>query len=202
MNLIVCGEALWVSCGTWIAFWNGAIGAFVAAVLGGVVALMVVRLANAHQTHGLERSLEISAIADFVSTAEGLLWDLRRRHDDEGENGQELGVQLVHMRAASTRFEMARSHGDPVAALLRTWHARLGHLILLNDEAVDANHRCARDIRAALAEVIGAIGNHLPNCASRDSKVRASAFSQLQDTDEKLKTFIRRYEVQLRAAKG
>ncbi|MFF2029534.1 hypothetical protein [Arthrobacter sp. NPDC058192] len=49
MDLIVCGDALWVSCGTWIAFWNGLIGALASAVLAAGVAFLVVWLTNKHQ---------------------------------------------------------------------------------------------------------------------------------------------------------
>jgi hypothetical protein len=47
MDLIVCGEALWISCGTWIAFWNGSIGALVGA---GVAAYAIVKRSEPNAT--------------------------------------------------------------------------------------------------------------------------------------------------------
>src|SRR5690349_17577056 len=67
---IICTEALWVSCGTWLGFWSGVIGALVAAIIGGLVALLVVRLTNSQQRRGVERTVEIAALADCVAAME------------------------------------------------------------------------------------------------------------------------------------
>jgi len=56
MDLIVCGDALWISCSTWLQLWSGSIGAFVGAILAAGVALLVVFLTNRHQTAISERT--------------------------------------------------------------------------------------------------------------------------------------------------
>ncbi|WP_104174857.1 hypothetical protein [Arthrobacter sp. Y81] len=61
----------------WLQLWSGTVGAFVAAVIGGVVALVVVNLANRHQSRisahqlrqqaaDVSRSRENQVIADLV----------------------------------------------------------------------------------------------------------------------------------------
>jgi hypothetical protein len=45
----------------WLQLWGGTVGAFVAAVIGGIVALVVVNLANRHQSQISERQLRQQA---------------------------------------------------------------------------------------------------------------------------------------------
>ncbi|MFF1382798.1 hypothetical protein ACFVWT_04455 [Arthrobacter sp. NPDC058288] len=58
MDVFVCGEALWISCGTWLGFWEGMMGALTSALLAAGVALMVVWLTNRHQTTLVDRQLQ------------------------------------------------------------------------------------------------------------------------------------------------
>lgn len=58
MDVFLCGEALWISCGTWLGFWNGVIGAFTGAVLAAGVAMLVVWRTNKHQTKLVDRQLD------------------------------------------------------------------------------------------------------------------------------------------------
>lgn len=117
MNLI-CGDSLGINCGTWVQLWSGAIGAFVAAVVGGLVALMVVRTTNAHQTKLASHGRLLVAIADFNAAISAL----PRRFQEGRETVQSLVMQAD---AASDRMSMETN--DPgLADELTMWSLELG----------------------------------------------------------------------------
>ncbi|WP_324644177.1 hypothetical protein [Pseudarthrobacter sp. LT1] len=133
MNLIVCGDALWISCGTWIAFWNGAIGAFVAAFVGGLVALGVVRLTNNHQSKLASSAREREAAAEMaaalssmtkkyvagkqtitelyaVAQAASLRWQMELTNDD-----MEFEIDRWPHHVGMLAFEVINQKGNPEA---------------------------------------------------------------------------------------
>lgn len=95
--MIVCGEALWISCGTWIGFWSGVVGAATSALLAAAVAYGVVWATNKHQSRLAANALkaqsaalntqleeqrqeaskarEIAAMADVVAKTNDLWWN-------------------------------------------------------------------------------------------------------------------------------
>ncbi|SDK80127.1 hypothetical protein [Arthrobacter sp. ok362] len=109
MDLIVCGDALWLSCGTWLQFWSGAFGAFTSALLAAGVALLVVWLSNKHQSKALKLELEeqreeaskaraYAAISDLVAAAELAL--AKYQEDDVAADS------FVAMRSAASRLAL------------------------------------------------------------------------------------------------
>lgn len=129
VDLIVCGDALWISCGTWIAVWNGFIGASAAAAAGALVALVVVRLTNGQQRHGVERTVEVAAIADFVAAVGELDWALRYRMQEPTEF--DSGPYILRMRAAIARLMMARPESREIADILMLWPEKLHNLVVI-----------------------------------------------------------------------
>lgn len=84
---------------TWGMLWSGAIGSFTAAVIGGLVALLVVRLTNKNQARLAAEAREKAAIADFVAAADRLI--------TEYEQGRQAIESLLHaMIAASVRWQL------------------------------------------------------------------------------------------------
>ncbi|MFK0040774.1 hypothetical protein ACIQTW_13145 [Paenarthrobacter sp. NPDC090517] len=70
MDVFTCGEALWISCGTWLGFWNGMIGALTSAVLAALVAIMVVKVTNKHQQAIAARALKAQESATETQLTE------------------------------------------------------------------------------------------------------------------------------------
>lgn len=112
MDWIQCGDALWVSCSTWVAVWNGAIGAFVAAVIGGLVALGVVRLTNRHQSRLAMEQREKAAIADLCAEADSLV----RRYSG---GVSEITTLMTRATAASDRWRMETDHPGLASEIAR-----------------------------------------------------------------------------------
>ncbi|MBP2269242.1 hypothetical protein J3A64_004782 [Pseudarthrobacter sp. PvP004] len=71
---------MWLGIGpeSWAQLWSGAIGSFVAAVIGGLVALMVVHMANSHNQKLASDARELAALADLIAGSEELTWRQRR----------------------------------------------------------------------------------------------------------------------------
>lgn len=162
---IVCGDAFGVSCGTWIAFWNGAIGAFVAAVLGGVVALIVVRLTNAQQRHGVDRTVEVAAVADFVAAIEELERVVLYRLEDP--RTFDALPYTLRMRAAITRLSLSRKAAVPVADQLYLWPTALEILVEAYLTAKREDYARSKELAQKLSYVCDAAARWLPICASR-----------------------------------
>lgn len=108
MDWIVCGDALWISCGTWIEFWSGAIGASVGAA---VALIAIVRtIGTQRQLFAIERAQNYTAtqLADNKRKAELDLQLAAQRQD--------VKLQLeFQAREASRQRELA-AISDLVAA--------------------------------------------------------------------------------------
>lgn len=192
VDLIVCGEALWVSCGTWIGFWSGAIGAFVAAVLGGVVALVVVRLTNAQQRHGVDRTVEVAAAADFIAAVEELEWAVKYRMKDP--ETFDPGSYVLLMRAATTRLHLARVESQVVADVLVQWPEKMHGLVQSYRLALMKDAPEARDIVKALSSASTGVTVVLPFCLSRSKTKQKAGLQSLKDADRTLDLALERFE--------
>lgn len=106
---ILCGDALGVSCGTWIEVWSGTIGALFSAVLAAIVALAVVARTNKKQGAISKTALEAqaaeaarvrvyAAASDLVAGVD--LGVLRYRQADAADDS------FIAMRSAVARLEL------------------------------------------------------------------------------------------------
>lgn len=117
----------------WAVLWSGAVGSFIAAVLGGLVALAVVRLTNRHQSRLAAESREKAAISELVAAASWLLPAL----DEEQPNRPSI---LRVLEAAVVRWTLELEHVD-MRSELQVWPH---HLVMLatrldNAEAASAD---------------------------------------------------------------
>lgn len=120
MDWFVCGNFASISCGTWLVVWNGAIGAAVAAFVGGMVALMVVRLTNSHQSKLAARGRAIAAIADFNAA---ILAMPRTRFDP-----REVVQSLVKQAEAAAHRMIMDMDDLELAEELALWPLELGSM--------------------------------------------------------------------------
>lgn len=152
VDWFVCGNFASISCGTWLGFWSGAIGAFVAAFVGGMVALMVVRGTNKHQSNLAAQARVVASLADFQAA----LSELPRRYTDGREAIQKLVMQAD---AASNRITMDMDD-FPLAEELSLWPVDLGVLTvrageLYQEGYAETSHEAWKMLRAALGVLIG-----------------------------------------------
>lgn len=113
---------LGIDTASWAQLWSGVIGSFVASVIGGLVALWVVRLTNGQQRRGAEEARERAAIADFIGTVQALNVSFTR---EDSFRPRELSAQLG---AAQVRLHMASSDVTRLADAVLHWPARLVNL--------------------------------------------------------------------------
>lgn len=102
MDLITCGDALWISCGTWLVVWNGLIGALIAAVLAAGVAMLVVLLSTNHQTK--------LAKAERRAQQNAAIKELKQQSDS-------LKLQLAEQRAEASKARETAAIADMLAAI-------------------------------------------------------------------------------------
>ncbi|MCY1675602.1 hypothetical protein OVA06_12945 [Pseudarthrobacter sp. SL88] len=190
---IVCGDALGISCGTWIAFWNGAVGAFVAAVIGGGVALIVVRLTNAQQRRGVERTVEIAAVSDIVAAIEELEWVVYV-HVQPGKPFDPRPY-LVPMRAAITRYWMSSRDAEVVGEIILTWPIKLGRLIASYQTAVKREEPYASDILRSISDLSTIAMIALPKFSSTRLGHRSDALASIKQAHRHLVTDVERFEI-------
>lgn len=186
---IVCGDALGVSCGTWIAFWNGAIGALVAAILGGTVALLVVRLTNAQQRRGVAKTIEIAALADFISHIEELEWELGASIDEERDF--ENKKSTLALRAAAVRLQMSSKEAEPIADILRLWPYKLDKLVLLHQLAKVMGKPYGEQIYDVIASASTTASAWLPGCT--EPREIHKCLRKLREEDELMDSSITRF---------
>lgn len=152
MDWFVCGNYASISCGTWLEFWSGAIGALVAAFVGGMVALMVVRSTKGHQSELAAEARVVAALADFQAA----LSELPRRYTDGREA---IGQLVIQADAASNRITMDIDDFH-LAKELSLWPldlgvltARAGQLHEVGD--AESSHEAWKMLRGALGILIG-----------------------------------------------
>lgn len=92
----------------WQELWGGVIGSFVAAVLGGLVALLVVRLTNRQQQRSAEEARETAAISDFVAIVTGFIYS--HPHAEE----RDISEFRTNAQAAAVRLQLASKRVTPL----------------------------------------------------------------------------------------
>lgn len=180
MDLIVCGDALWISCGTWISIWNGAFGAFVAALVGGLVALGVVRLTNAGQREQASEGRAVAAIADFVADAHAM------RSIYGAGDGWAVEERYLRMKASLTRLRMASGRTARLSKLLEDWTYQLRKATLLYDRAELYSAPSVKRVARLIEDVALDVPDALPEWAFEVALRRNQQFPVLED---KLATF-------------
>jgi hypothetical protein len=105
----------------WMQLWSGAIGSFVAAVIGGAVALLVVVATNRHSSKLARDGRVKAALADIAATA--LLVE------SAGMNGSRKEVEstILQMTSAIVRLRLEIDHKG-LAKELWVWPWQLGAL--------------------------------------------------------------------------
>lgn len=187
MDLIACGDALWISCGTWVEFWSGAIGASLGAAVAVIAIVRTIK--TQRQLFAIERSENYTAtqLGDRKRKAELDLQLTAQREDvtlqlefqsNEASRQRELAA-IADLVAAGNAMVKRFPQGQPA----------IEELILQGDSAVvrwrmEMTHR-------GLAEEIWSWPHHLGILAmrvfklSKDGKLTdansVSAFESLND---------------------
>lgn len=103
---------------SWAQLWSGIFGAFVAAVVGGLVALLVVRLTNSHQSHLAHRAREVAALSELLASTAGMA----RQFTESLERIDEL---VWTGDAAAARITMEARHSGLESEIFR-WPFHIG----------------------------------------------------------------------------
>lgn len=189
---MACGDALWISCGTWIAFWNGVIGASFAAIAGAIIALVVVRLTNSQQRRGVDRAIEVAAVADFVAASSELEWALIYRMEEP--EYFDAGAHILLMRSALSKLQMSRQEMEGTLLLMLLWPEKLHTLTIMHSVSEEHNLDHARDILEAFSEIVTAILLAMPLYVSRDKEKHDTGVKSLRETDKKIIDALKRFD--------
>lgn len=167
---MICGDALGITCGTWIALWNGAIGAFI----GALVALVVVYLTTALQRWQARDAREIEAIAGFVA-AVGKAYEVVRAGDPSGP--QDLMVVLL---TSTARLRLASSRTAKIADAVESWPSAIQNLATDEQTSVQRGIPLGVDLRMLISDVYATVLAVAPKWQNGNCAVKRKCVADLQ----------------------
>lgn len=174
-DLIQCGDALWISCATWLVFWNGLIGALFAAVLAAGVAMLVVWLTTKHQTSLASAEAErqddramaqleaqrIGLESQMKEQREGLELQLREQRE-EASKGRELLAIADLLAEAMVLSAVDPSDGEGLIAVKDRMNSAALRWGLENDDPGMSREVVAWNI-ALFGQAVAVIEAHYAN---------------------------------------
>ncbi|QDW30050.1 hypothetical protein FFF93_009950 [Arthrobacter sp. KBS0702] len=135
-----------------LQLWSGVIGSFVSAVLGGLVALLVVRLTNGQQKRHAAEARQIAAIADLLAATAAMIKKYR-------EGAAVIQDLLLAAEAASLRWQM-EDENKILPGEIGKWPYHMGTLAL----ATFTNREVEAD-RSRYFDLMSAAWTELSFCA-------------------------------------
>ncbi len=191
--MIVCADALWISCGTWASMWNGSIGALVGAAVAAYAIVKTIRTQRNLFQIQLSRTYTATQLADHRRNVE-LNKQLKAQRED-------VTLQLAFQAAEASR----QREREAITALVATGNAfvkRFEHgregieeLILRADSAVvrwrmELNHRGLAEEIWAWPHLLGTLALQLADMlepgAEQDQEGFLAAFDSLNDATAEL----------------
>ncbi|GAA3399377.1 hypothetical protein [Pseudarthrobacter polychromogenes] len=118
---------------SWAQLWSGVIGSFVAAIIGGLVALWVVRLTNGQQKQHASDARQIAAIADLLAAVSAM----EKKYGDGPVAIQDL---LLVVQAAAIRW-VIEADDEKLSGELAHWPYHMGTLALKTHANFDSDKR-------------------------------------------------------------
>lgn len=191
--MITCGDAIWISCGTWIALWNGSIGALVGAAVAAFAIIKTIRTQRHLFQVQLSRNYTATQLADRKRNAE-LNKQLKAQRDD-------VTLQLEFQAAEASRQREIAAIADLVAtgnAMVKRFEqgrTTIEELILQGDSAVvrwrmEMNHRGLAEEIWSWPHLLGTLALGLAEMlkpeAPKDLEGFLVAFDSLNDATAEL----------------
>lgn len=191
--MIACGDALWISCGTWVAVWNGSVGALVGAAVAAFAIFKTVRTQRELFQIQLSRSYTATQLADHRRKVE-LENQLRAQRED-------VTLQLEFQAAQASQQREREAITALVAAgnafVKRFEHGReaIEELILQADSAVvrwrmELNHQGLAEEIWSWPHLLGTLALRLSDMLEPDAPVDQdgflAAFDDLEDATAEL----------------
>lgn len=192
MDLIVCGDALWISCGSWLSLWSGATGAFVGAVLAAGVALLVVWLTNKHQSklsaasldaqktslevqlaeqrHEASKARELAAIADLVAATHNMWWTV---DDPRGLSGL-----VAKSHAAAIRWRLEGTLGD--SRIVENCVLSISRAVGVHSIATRSSKSTAALIEPKVLALVDTLGSFATSWPNLPAEMRQSKLASLE----------------------
>ncbi|MCD4850097.1 hypothetical protein LN996_04685 [Arthrobacter sp. AK01] len=168
---IICGDALGVSCGTWVAFWNGAIGALV----GALVALGVVFFTNALQRRQVRENRELEAVARFVAAMGEAYEELRAL---DASKPRQLMINLL---TATVRLRLASRETALIADALERWPVALENLAANEVTAAQRDIPLSVNVRLLASDAYAKALALVPAWQSKSPAKRRKCRDELQE---------------------
>lgn len=169
---------LWgIDTATWAELWSGVIGSFIAAVIGGLVALLVVRLTNSQGSRHAEKARQVEAIANLVASAEAANFTAARSEDPM--------VQFHEMRAALLKLRMSGTDSQPVAHAINPWPHKLTSL-LLTVMGMGRNTEDFKQLWSVVNSAISTLSTLLPDWPEASPEEREFTLRRLSEESAKL----------------
>jgi hypothetical protein len=193
MDLIVCGEALWISCGTWVAMWNGSIGALVGAAVAAFAIVKTIRTQRNLFQIQLSQNYTATQLADHRRKVE-LNKQLEAQREDVA---LQLAVQAAEASRQREREAITALVSVGNAFVKQFEHGReaIEELVLQADAAVvrwrmELNHRDLAEEIWSWPHFLGTLALRLADMlkpdACEDPEGFLAAFDRLNDAAAEL----------------
>lgn|GEM_PF-4331977 len=137
-----------------------------AAAAGAGVALIVVRLTNGQQQHGIDRTIEVAALGELMASVSDLEWYVRYKMPKEPLDF-DSGMHILPMRAAVARLKMARAESREVAKLIELWPDRIHNLVIHYQIALSRELKHSEEVLAEITSISTGIPIALPLAVSK-----------------------------------
>lgn len=157
-----------------LQLWSGAIGSFVAAVLGGLVALFVVRLTNCQQRRSAAEAREIAAISEFVSQMQVLSVTFQNPEEFKPRE------QMAALFSAVVKLHMGGPSVKGLADVLDEWPSELVNMATMDVRTRAQGMRALKtDVHEILADAGAIVFRELRNWHLEDNETRKSHLTTL-----------------------
>jgi hypothetical protein len=171
-------DELWL-----LQLWSGAIGSFVAAVLGGLVALLVVRLTNGQQRRQAELSREIDAMAEFTARCASVSGVFSEAAIPDPQK------TFVSLEVALVRLQMSSKDMAPVARVLGSWPVALTTLTTYSRTEETRQDEFSKEIEDAVLNAAASVSGVFSEWPSANAEKRRIALETLQVRTDALEDF-------------
>lgn len=179
-----------------LQLWSGVIGSFVSAVLGGLVALLVVRLTNGQQRRNAAEAREIEAIAEFISLLHAMQMTFTKL---EAFKPRE---HIAQMGAAVVKIHMAGAQSRPLAIAIDSWPVSVVDLGVSFHLAEKLKLDLPVDVQDVMRHATVAAMVHLRSWHGGDDELRAQRLKAINEVTEQLVEAGRKADDAIESHKG
>lgn len=166
-----------------LQLWSGTLGSFIAAIVGGLVALGVVRLTDRQQRKIAAEAREIAAISEFLAQMQVLAMTFQK--PDEFAPRE----QMAAMFSTVVKLHMAGPSVKELADALTGWPGKLIHICVqdIRDKSI-GREPITTDVYGLVSSAGGTLFHELRDWHLESKKIRLQRIKAIEEFGLKVST--------------